>query len=39
VCQFVLGDGSVRKLAVTIDTTTLGRLADKADGQVISSGW
>lgn len=37
VCQFVLGDGSVRALNVTIDTTTLGRLADKADGQVVNS--
>jgi prepilin-type N-terminal cleavage/methylation domain-containing protein len=34
VCQFVLGDGSVRTVPVTIDTTTLGRLADKADGLV-----
>jgi prepilin-type N-terminal cleavage/methylation domain-containing protein len=37
VCQFVLGDGSVRSLPVTIDTTTLGRLADRADGLVLGS--
>src|SRR5262249_28740416 len=37
VCMFVLGDGSVRALPVTIDTTTLGRLADKADGLVVDS--
>src|SRR5262249_17938604 len=37
VCMFVLGDGSVRALPVTIDMTTLGRLADKADGLVVDS--
>jgi prepilin-type N-terminal cleavage/methylation domain-containing protein len=37
VCQFVLCDGSVRALAVTIDTTNLGRLADRADGQTITA--
>ena len=28
VCDFVLGDGSVRSIAVSIDATTLNRLAD-----------
>ncbi len=37
VCNFVFGDGSVRGIAVTIDTTTLGRLAIKDDGLVINS--
>jgi len=34
-CQFLLGDGSVRAIAVTIDTTTLGRLADREDNQTL----
>ena len=34
-CQFVFGDGSVRGLSPSIDTTTLGRLAARNDGQVI----
>lgn len=37
VCQFVLCDGSVRALSVTIDTNNLGRLADRADGQTITA--
>ena len=37
VCNFAFGDGSVKSISVTIDTTTLGRLADKADGLVINS--
>lgn len=37
VCNFVLGDGSVRSFANHIDTTTLGWLADKSDGQVIDA--
>jgi type II secretory pathway pseudopilin PulG len=36
VCQFVLCDGSVRALSVTIDPTNLRRLADRADGEVIT---
>ncbi len=32
VCQFVLGDGSVRAIRVNIDGTNLGYLADIADG-------
>ncbi|MEX0792849.1 MAG: DUF1559 domain-containing protein [Pirellulaceae bacterium] len=36
VTNFVLGDGSVRPISVTIDTDNLGRLANRKDGQVIS---
>ena len=36
-CPFVFGDGSVRWLSVSIDTTTLGLLADRASGLVIPS--
>jgi hypothetical protein len=35
ICQFVLGDGSVRQLPVTINPVTLGLLAHRSDGQVI----
>src|SRR5262249_35610030 len=35
ICQFVMGDGSVRPLPVSINTTTLGYLAVRNDGQVI----
>src|SRR5262245_54788689 len=35
VCQFAFGDGSVRAIPVTIDTTTLGRLANKNDNEVV----
>ena len=34
ICNFVVGDGSVRPLSTFIDTTTLGYLASYADGQV-----
>ena len=34
ICNFLLGDGSVRGVATYIDTTTLGYLANRADGQV-----
>jgi prepilin-type N-terminal cleavage/methylation domain-containing protein len=37
VCMFVLGDGSVRSLQVSIDATNLGRLANRKDGQVITA--
>jgi prepilin-type N-terminal cleavage/methylation domain-containing protein len=37
ICQFVLGDGSVRALAVSIDVTNLDRLANRKDGQVITA--
>lgn len=37
VCQFVFCDGSVRAIPNSIDGTTLGYLADRADGQVISN--
>ncbi len=36
VCQFVFGDGSVHAIRVSIDTTTLNRLADRHDGEVVS---
>ena len=37
VCQFVMGDGSVRPLPVSIDGTTLRRLAQRNDGEVIGN--
>jgi prepilin-type processing-associated H-X9-DG protein len=33
-CNFLMGDGSVRSLAVTIDGTNLGALATRAGGEV-----
>jgi hypothetical protein len=36
ICQFVLGDGSVRMISVAIDSDNLGRLAARNDGQVIT---
>lgn len=36
ICNFVLGDASVRSIAVNIDTDNLGRLADRNDSEVIS---
>src|SRR5689334_14510289 len=36
VCQFVMGDGSVRPIRVTLDLTTLGYLARRDDGQAVS---
>jgi hypothetical protein len=38
ICQFVLADGSVRILQNNISDVTLGRLAERSDGQTISSG-
>jgi prepilin-type N-terminal cleavage/methylation domain-containing protein/prepilin-type processing-associated H-X9-DG protein len=35
LCQFVFGDGSVRPVEVTIDAVTLGRLANRHDGQAV----
>jgi prepilin-type N-terminal cleavage/methylation domain-containing protein len=35
ICQFVFGDASVRGLATSIDTTILGSLACRNDGNVI----
>jgi prepilin-type N-terminal cleavage/methylation domain-containing protein len=37
ICQFVLGDGSVRAISVAIDATNLGRLANRYDGEVITT--
>jgi prepilin-type N-terminal cleavage/methylation domain-containing protein len=36
ICQFVMGDGSVQAIAVSIDATTLGYLANRQDGAVIA---
>lgn len=36
VCQFVLGDGSVKALASSIDGTTLGNLANRHDGNTVN---
>ena len=36
ICQFVLGDGSVRGISVSIPGTILGYLGARDDGQVIS---
>ena len=36
ICQFVMGDGSVKAIMTSIDLTNLGRLARRNDGQVIS---
>jgi prepilin-type N-terminal cleavage/methylation domain-containing protein len=35
VCQFLLGDGSVRPISISINTTTLGLLANPTDGQTV----
>jgi hypothetical protein len=35
ICQFAFGDGSVRPLTKTVDSVTLGLLAQRDDGQVI----
>src|SRR5262249_10857940 len=35
VCQFLMGDGSVRAIPITIDGNVLGLLAARDDGQVI----
>ena len=36
VCLFVFGDGSVRALSISMSNTTLGNLANRHDGQVVS---
>jgi prepilin-type N-terminal cleavage/methylation domain-containing protein len=38
LCQFVFGDGSVRALATSIDTTVLGNLACRNDGNIVPGG-
>jgi prepilin-type N-terminal cleavage/methylation domain-containing protein len=35
ICQFALGDGSIRSIAVSISGVTLGRLAKRNDGQPV----
>jgi prepilin-type processing-associated H-X9-DG protein len=37
LCQFVFGDGSVRGLRNSLPGTTLGLLANRSDGQVITN--
>jgi prepilin-type N-terminal cleavage/methylation domain-containing protein/prepilin-type processing-associated H-X9-DG protein len=37
ICQFALADGHVVRLRTSIDVTNLGRLADRADGNVITT--
>ncbi|UUO05701.1 DUF1559 domain-containing protein [Blastopirellula sp. J2-11] len=39
ICQFVFVDGSVQSIPVTIDSTTLGYLAARNDGEVINTNW
>ena len=36
VCQFLMGDGTVRVIPVTIDLTLLGHLANRMDGNTVS---
>jgi len=36
VCNFLLVDGSVRPIAVTIDATTLANIAQRDDGQAVT---
>jgi prepilin-type N-terminal cleavage/methylation domain-containing protein len=36
ICQFVLADGSVRGLPISINSTVLGLLASRADGETIN---
>jgi prepilin-type processing-associated H-X9-DG protein len=35
ICQFVFADGHAEAISIGIDQTTLGLLADRADGKVI----
>ena len=37
ICQFVFCDGSVKSVRTNVDDTTLGRLAERADGLPITS--
>ena len=37
ICQFVFVDGHAVAISVGIDQTTLGLLADRADGKVIAA--
>lgn len=39
ICHFVFGDGSVHKIHPSINTTLLGRLANRRDGQPIPDTW
>jgi hypothetical protein len=35
ICQFVMADGAVRPIRVNISSTTLGRLANRKDGEAV----
>lgn len=37
MCQFAAADGSIRSISSAIDTETLGRLCNRADGQTVGS--
>lgn len=37
LCQFAFADGSVRAISTSIDTDTLGRFCNRADGQPVSA--
>lgn len=37
VCNFAFADGSVRGIATTIDTDTLGRLCNRRDSQIVNA--
>lgn len=37
ICNFVFGDGSTRSIRNSMDTTTLGRIANRNDGQTVGS--
>ena len=39
ICQFVMSDGSVQAINVTIDTTTLGYLCNRRDGKNMSDSY
>jgi prepilin-type processing-associated H-X9-DG protein len=38
-CLFVFCDGSVRPVSNSVDDTTLGRLAERADGQPVTGSY
>jgi prepilin-type processing-associated H-X9-DG protein len=36
ICQFVFADGHAQAISLGIDDTTLGLLADRADGKIVA---
>jgi hypothetical protein len=38
VCHFAMADGSIRTIATTLDTDTLGRLCNRSDGKAMITG-